>query len=298
LPTLVVSPGVELIYDSIVGWGRKFEDVMPHAWQGRGQIALLKSKLDAVKDGELIVVIAPPDPYCCPPAPYERVTIMAYSLKKSGRQNSRIVVLDPKKRFSMQGLFEDSWESLYPGMVQWIDAEIYTSIDRVDPATNTVYTGFDTYKNSALVNVIPAQSAGAIARNAGLSNETGYCPIDPESMQSLNDPNIYVIGDACIGGDMPKSAFAANCQAKVAAAALHDELLGFKATAPNFESICWSTIDDGNAIKVTGSYQARGGKIVSAQSSVSQFGDSANLREANQAEKLRWYDEITADMFS
>ena len=78
-------------------------------------------------------------------------------------------------------------------------------------------TGFETYK-AALVNVIPAQMAGAIARDAGLANESGFCPIDPASMRSAKDANIYVLGDASIAGDMPKSGFSANSQAKVAAA--------------------------------------------------------------------------------
>lgn len=294
---LIISPGVELNYASVTGWGREHENLMPHAWQGGAQIALLKKKLDAVEDGGLIVMIAPPNPYCCPPGPYERVSMMARSLKESHRQNCKIIILDPKERFSMQGLFQDSWESLYPGMVEWIDANIYTSIERVDPATSTVVTGFETYKNAALVNVIPAQSAGTIARNSGLTNETGYCPIDPASMRSINDPNIYVIGDACVGGDMPKSAFAANGQAKIAASALHEELLGSKAPLARLESVCWSTIDKGNAIKVTGSYRASDGGIALLENSVSQFEDSTNLRETNQAEKLAWYEAITADMF-
>ena len=88
----------------------------------------------------------------------------------------------------------------------------------------TVKTGLADYK-AQLVNVIPAQMAGKIARDAGLANDSGFCPINPENMQSAVDANIYIVGDACIPGDMPKSGFSANSQAKVAAMTIRGELI-------------------------------------------------------------------------
>ncbi|MEZ5934664.1 MAG: FAD/NAD(P)-binding oxidoreductase [Alphaproteobacteria bacterium] len=97
---LVVSPGVELDYASVPGWSKEAETLMPHAWQAGEQTGLLKKKLDAVPDGGLIVMIAPPNPYRCPPGPYERVSMMAHALKSTGRGQARIVILDPKEKFS------------------------------------------------------------------------------------------------------------------------------------------------------------------------------------------------------
>ncbi len=113
----------------------------------------------------------------------------------------------------------------------------------VDPKTGTVVTGFETYKNAALVNVIPAQMAGAIARDSGLANQTGYCPILPESMKSALDANVFVLGDATIAGDMPKSAFSANSQAKVAAMTIRGELLGARTFPARYANTCWSLIE-------------------------------------------------------
>ena len=142
-------------------------------------------------------MIAPPNPYRCPPGPYERVSMMAHALKTAGKTKAKIVVLDPKESFSKQGLFQEGWEKHYPGMVEWLGPKIHDGLKSVDPKTNTVVTGFETYKNAALVNVIPAQMAGKIARDAGLANESGFCPIDPASMKSTKDANIFVLGDAC-----------------------------------------------------------------------------------------------------
>src|SRR5690606_17441010 len=111
--------------------------------------------------------------------PYERVSMMAHVLKTSGRGKARIIIVDPKESFSKQGLFQEGWEKHYPGMVEWIGPKIHDGLKSVDPKTNTVETGFETYKNAALVNVIPAQTAGQIAIKAGLTNQTGFCPILP-----------------------------------------------------------------------------------------------------------------------
>jgi sulfide dehydrogenase [flavocytochrome c] flavoprotein chain len=295
---LVLSPGIDLKYDSVAGWGREHETVMPHAWRAGPQTQLLKQRLDAVPDKGVIVVIAPPNPYRCPPGPYERVSMMAHVLKSTGRADAKIYVLDPKESFSKQGLFQEGWEKHYPGMVEWIGPKVHDGIKSVDPKTNTVVTGFETYANAALVNVIPAQMAGAIAREAGLANATGFCPIDPASMKSAVDGQIYVIGDAAIAGDMPKSAFSANSQAKIAAMMIRGELTGARTFPARYTNTCWSLIETDDTVKVGGRYEPRDGKITAVETFISQTGETADLRKQTQVENIGWYSAIIADMFS
>ncbi|MCZ0734910.1 NAD(P)/FAD-dependent oxidoreductase [Phreatobacter sp. AB_2022a] len=295
---LVLSPGIDLKYDSVPGWGREHEETMPHAWRAGPQTMLLKRRLDAVPDKGVIVVIAPPNPYRCPPGPYERVSMMAHVLKSTGRGDAKIFVLDPKDSFSKQGLFQEGWERHYPGMIEWLGPRIHDGIKSVDPATNTVTTGFETYRNAALVNVIPAQMAGAIAREAGLANGSGFCPIDPANMKSAVDPNIHVVGDAAIAGDMPKSAFSANSQAKVAALMVRGELSNARTFPARYTNTCWSLIETDDAVKVGGRYEAKDGKIGAIETFISQTGESADLRKQTQGENMAWYGAITADMFS
>ena len=125
--------------------------------------------------------------------------------------------------FSKQALFQEGWERHYPAWSSGRTRRCTAASRASTPSTMTVKTDLETYK-AALVNVIPAQMAGKIARDAGLANQTGLCPVDPASMKSASDPNVYVVGDACIPGDMPKSAFSANSQAKVAAMMVRGEL--------------------------------------------------------------------------
>lgn len=295
---LVVSPGIDLKYDSVPGWGQEHEVTMPHAWKAGPQTQILRKRLDELKDGQVVVMIAPPNPYRCPPGPYERVSMMAHLLKSTGRGKCKIIVLDPKESFSKQGLFQAGWEQHYPGMVEWIGPKVHDGIKSVDPKTNTVVTGFETYKDCGLVNVIPAQMAGRIARDAGLANQSGYCPINPANMQSAMDASIYVLGDASIAGDMPKSAFAANSQAKVAANAIRGELTQSRVFPAKYTNTCWSLIETDDAVKVGGAYEPKDGKIAATETYISKTGESADLRKATQSENMGWYAGIIADMFS
>ncbi|MCA3635284.1 MAG: FAD-dependent oxidoreductase [Methylobacterium sp.] len=294
---VVVSPGIDLKYDSVPGWGKEHEERMPHAWKPGAQTRLLKRRLDAVPNGGVIVMIAPPNPFRCPPGPYERISMFAHVLKRTGKTKSKIFIIDPKESFSKQALFQEGWDKHYKGLVEWLGPKVHDGVKSVDSKTGTVVTGFETYKNCALVNVIPAQMAGAIARDSGLANQTGYCPILPESMKSALDTNVFVLGDSTIAGDMPKSAFSANSQAKVAAMTIRGELIGARTFPARYANTCWSLIETEDTVKVGGAYEAKEGKITASSTFISRTGETAELRKQTQAENMGWYAGIIEDMF-
>ena len=294
---LAVTPGIELKYDSVPGYSEAVAETMPHAWKPGPQTQLLKARIDAVPDGGLVVMLAPPNPYRCPPGPYERASMMAHVFKNTGRGNCKIIIVDAKEKFSKQGVFQPAWEKHYPGMIEWLSPQIHGGVKSINAATGEVVTDFETYK-AALVNVIPAQTAGRIALDAGLANQTGFCPIDAFTMKSKNDPSIYVVGDACIPGDMPKSAFSANSQAKVAAMTIRGELAGARSFPARYTNTCWSLIETADCIKVGGSYEPTPEKIKEVEGFVSQPDDTAETRRQNYEESVGWYAGITADMFT
>ena len=294
---LVMAPGIDLDYGSVPGWSAAAEERMPHAWKGGAQTRLLKRQLDAVPDSGVIIIIAPPAPYRCPPGPYERASMMAHALMTAGKTKTRIVILDPKERFSKQGLFQAGWEKYYPGVIEWLPQSIHGGIQSVDPVSMTVATGFETYAGAALVNVIPRQIAGRIARDAGLGNEQGFCPIDPFTMASRVDRGIFVVGDACVQGDMPKSAFSAASQARAAASVIRAELSGSAAPAPIFENTCWSLIAPDDSVKVGGSYGPTEAKIAERSAFLSAVEESAEVRRGAYAESAAWYNHLTTAMF-
>ena len=294
---LVLSPGIDLDYTSVPGRFKEAEQRMPHAYKGGAQLKLLKQQLGDVPDGGLIVMIAPPNPYRCPPGPYERASMMAHTLKAAGK-TARIVILDAKEAFSKQPLFEEGWQRHYPGMIEWLPPSIHSGITSVDATTMTVETGFETYTNAALVNVIPRQMAGLIARASGLADASGYCPINAYTMKSKADPRIFVVGDGCIPGDMPKSAFAASSQAQVAAEAIHAELFQEPQVEAEYRNICWSLIDSGDSVKIGGVYKATGQKIQQTSSFISKLDDAPHTRGINFVDSAVWYSTLTAGLYS
>ncbi|MBU1210855.1 MAG: NAD(P)/FAD-dependent oxidoreductase [Alphaproteobacteria bacterium] len=292
---LIVSPGISLKWESVPGYSPEAAEMMPHAWQAGPQTQLLKSKIEAMKQGGTFVMIAPPNPYRCPPGPYERISMVAHIFKQKN-PTAKIIVLDPKEKFSKQALFQEGWQKHYPGMVEWIPASILGSIKSVDAKTGKIETDLDVF-NADVANVIPAQAAGAIAAAAGLTNDTGFCPIVPGSMQSQVDENVYVLGDSSIAGDMPKSAFSANSQAKVCANAVRGALTGSRVFPAKFSNTCWSLIATDDGVKVGANYEPAADKITKTTGFISKTGEDSALRKATYEESLGWYAGITEDIF-
>lgn len=293
---LVLSPGIDVVHESIYGYSKALEEDAPHAWKAGRQTQILKARLDALEDGQNIVMVTPPPPYRCPPAPYERASMMAHLLKAKGFKKSTITILDPKPKFSKQGLFQSGWEKYYPGMIEWIGPDIHGGIQGVNVASGSVETDFDTFVGH-LLNIIPPQRASSLAITAGLTDDSGYCAIDPDTMRSQRDDSIFVIGDACIAGDMPKSGVAANSQAKVAAMNVHGDLIASKVVPAEYSNICWSLIQANDSVKVGAQYIATPEKIASTSKFVSQLNEASKIREKNYKESIRWYNGIVADMF-
>lgn len=292
---LVVSPGIDFKYETLPGYSVEAAGRMPHAYKAGTQSALLKNQIDAMPQGGTFMMVAPPNPYRCPPGPYERVSMVAHVLKQTN-PTAKILIIDPKTKFSKGGLFSEGWEKHYPGMVEWIGGDVHGGIRSVNADTMSVETDFDTFTGD-VVNVIPPQKAGHIAEVAGLTDAKGWCPIVPATMQSRMDPNIYVLGDATVNGDMPKSGFSANSQAKVCAMAVRHALTGSKLFPARFRNTCWSLIETNDGVKVGANYEATEEKIASTDGFISKTGESAELRKQTYEESVGWYQGITADMF-
>ena len=293
---LVLAPGIDLKYDSIEGYSEAAAEIMPHSWKGGAQTALLRRKLEAMPDGGLFVIAAPPEPYRCPPAPYERASVVAHYFTQA-KPNSKVLILDAKDSFTKQALFEEAWRTRYKGLVEWVPGALGGKAIAVDATAMTITTAAGDVHRADVANVVPAQEAGRIAHRAGLVDGNGWCPIVPASMASRNQPDIHVLGDAAIASAMPKSAFAANSQAKVVAMTIRSELTGSRAFPARYRNTCWSSLAPDDAVKIGASYEPGEDKIASVNSFVSKVGESREVRRQTRAEADAWYDGITADIF-
>jgi sulfide dehydrogenase [flavocytochrome c] flavoprotein chain len=294
---LVLSPGIELKLEGVAGYNAAAAEIMPHAWKAGAQTMLLRRQLEAMPDGGTVILCPPANPFRCPPGPYERVSMIAWYLKNK-KPKSKILVLDAKDAFSKQGLFQAAWESQYPGMITWIAGKDGGKVENVDARTKTVKAGFGTEKG-AVINVIPPQSAGKIAIDAGLADDKGWCPVDPNTFASTKAKDIHVIGDSSIAGTMPKSGSAANTQAKGTAAAIVAALNGRAPDVASYTNTCYSLITPDYGISVTGIYTATDKGIVDVPNSggVSPREASAADRKAEATYTTAWYNAITSEAF-
>src|SRR6202521_947350 len=252
---LVLAPGIDIRFDALSGYDEEAAARMPHAWKAGEQTMLLRRQLEAMDDGGLVALAVPAGPSRCPPAPYERASLIAHYLK-TRKPHSKILILDAKDAIPQQRLFENAWKELYPGRIERGSLWKGGRVPSVDPSTNTIVPDFGNYA-AAVANVIPPQKAGRIADIAGAADHTGWCPIDPTSFASKLVPNIHVIGDACIAGQIPKSASAANAEAKACAAVIVNLIAGQQPAMPSLTGACYNTVAPGYAFSLTGIYQPR-----------------------------------------
>ena len=270
---LVVSPGIDFNYPAIKGLSAELSDsVLPHAWKAGPQTLLLKKQLEAMPDGGRFIISVPKGPFRCPPGPYERAAQVAMYCQHHDKKKAKILILDANDSFSKKPLFEQAWKALYGygegGMIEWVAGSGGGKVDEVDPAGLTCLGEFESHKGD-VINVIPPNMAGKIARDAGLANFKGtWCAVRPENMESTAHKDIYVIGDACVGGDLagnnafPKSAHMANSQAKVVVAHLVAKLNGQPAPKPIYTNTCYSVVAEDWGFSVVHLYRVENGQWV------------------------------------
>jgi sulfide dehydrogenase [flavocytochrome c] flavoprotein chain len=292
---VVVAPGIAFKYDAIAGYDEAATQVIPHAWNAGPQTKLLRHHLESMEDGGVFVLVAPPDPFRCPPAPYERASLVAYYFKQY-KPRARILILDAKDNFNAQDLFLDAWERHYRGMIEWLPAQFTGGIKAIDVKERSVKTASDTFK-AAVANVIPPQMAGQFAHQIGLADKSGWCPVDPMTFESKQQPGIHVVGDATSAGDMPKSAFVANSQAKACAFAIAEALTGSKLLPPHLFNTCYTFLSPDDAVSNAVSFKPAAGTIKITHSFISKVREGVETRRQSAREAERWYAVFTHDTF-
>ena len=293
----IVSPGIDFKYDAIKGNSEAITTKIPHAWKAGAQTLLLRKQLEAMPDGGVFLISPPPNPFRCPPGPGERISLVA-NYFKANKPKSKIIVLDPKKKFSKQGLFKEGWAKLYPDMIEYRNIDDDGVVREVLADKMTLVTDFGEVKGD-VINLIPAHKAGKIAFAGGLTDKTGWCPVDQRTFESTLHKGIHVIGDASAASPMPKSGFSASSQGKACAAAIAAMLKGDAPGTPKFVNTCYSLVGPDYGISVAMVYGFDGQKITKIKGSggLSPSGspDAFHQREALYADG--WYRSISQDIW-
>jgi sulfide dehydrogenase [flavocytochrome c] flavoprotein subunit len=289
---LVVAPGIRFLWDRLEGYGDAQSQRMPHAWRAGAQTDLLAAQLRALDDGGVFAICVPPGLMRCPPAPFERASVVAAYLKQH-KPRSKVLIFDANNHFPKQDVFAAAWQELYPGMIEWIPATEGGAVERVDASTMTLYTSRGAQR-VAVANVIPQQAPGILAADTGLASGHGWCPVKPDTFESTLVANVHVIGDACIAGAMPKSASAAHGQAVQCARAIAASLREQEVPLPEFESVCYSLLGRDRALAIHGRFSVADGEI--RQVDIAPGADVSDA-QAQARMAAHWYDRIVTESF-
>lgn len=281
---LVVSPGIQLMYSAYGGYTEQVaETAIPSGWIPGKQTALLAKQLQGMRQGGTFVLAAPPNPYRCPPGPYERAALMTEWFAQHNPR-AKVIIVDPKDSFVTDETMMLGWNRLYdfnlpddylkkmapqvevkqhasPGNLTWVRGKDGGRTLKVDAKAMRITTEAEDIK-ADVINVIPPMKAGQLATTLGLTDSTGWCPVQRHNFASTLHPHVHVIGDASIADAMPKSGFSANTQAKVVARAIVEELAGRPVdTAPAWENTCYALAGKDYGLFVADVFRIQDGKI-------------------------------------
>ncbi len=299
---LVLSPGIHFRWNFLPGYRQKLIDTIPHAWQAGPQTLTLLKQLQAMPNGGVVIITSPPNPFRCPPGPYERASLIAHYLKQH-KPKSKLIILDAKSSFAKQALFTDLWRQHYGygrsnSLIEWHSLTDNPLIE-LDAANKTLTTDFGDRFKADVLNIIPPQKAAELCELNGLTDRSGWCPVNPATAQAMDHEDIYIIGDASNHGPIPKSAFAANSEAKNCAINLIQALNNQPPLPPNWINTCYSLVTPEKGISIAMVYQLNDQQKIEAVTGAGGVTPSLNPQLlAKEAEHTRlWYQSIIRDTF-
>jgi len=295
---LIMSPGIDFLWSEIPAMAADPEaasQIVPHAWKAGAQTTLLRKQLEAMPDGGVYAIHIPAAPYRCPPGPYERVSQVAWYLSRN-KPRSKILILDANDSIqSKPKLFAAAWDRFYKGMVEY---RPNSRLLDVDLKSRTARLEFEDVK-AAVLNVVPPQRAGNIARETGVMTTQRWCEVDFLTYESLKVKNIHVLGDAILAAPaMPKSGHMANQHAKICASAIA-ELMSGRAPfqSPMAINTCYSFLTEMEVIRVSSVH-----RYDVAKRTMLTVPGSGGLSDAPSALEgayaLQWAQNIWANMLT
>ncbi|MBA4213440.1 MAG: pyridine nucleotide-disulfide oxidoreductase [Polaromonas sp.] len=319
---LIVSPGIQLVYGAYVGYSEAVaRTAVPSGWIPGEQTALLAKQLQGMRRGGTFVLAAPPNPYRCPPGPYERAALMTEWFAKHN-PSAKVIIVDPKDSFVTDETMMLGWNRLYnfnlpadyakkmqgqvevkqhagTSMLSWVRGKDGGRTLKIDAKQMRIETEAETIQ-ADVINVIPPMKAGQVAMTLGLADASGFCPVERRTFASTLQPHVYVIGDASIADAMPKSGFSANTQAKVVARAIVEELAGRKAPEPLWENTCYALAGKDYGLFVADVFKIVDGKIarINGQGRYLPLNATPAQIKLGARYQQAWLRTFTADCFA
>ena len=295
---LVVSPGVELDFNSVEGLAEaQAAGKILQSWKAGPETVALRRQLEAMPDGGVYAITIPEAPYRCPPGPYERACQVAWYFKNV-KPKSKVLILDANQDVvSKAGLFKKVWADKYKDIIEYRNQHKAIAVSAKEGLIK-----FDVQGDvkADVINALPAMRAGKIAQQAGLANMANnrWAGVNYQSFESTAAKDVFVIGDAIqVAPLMPKSGHMANNHGKVAASAIVAQLSGWEINqTPMLTNTCYSFVDDRNVIHVASVHEyvaaERTFKVVAGSGGVSAEPSELEGTYANNWAKTIWSDTL------
>ncbi len=318
---MIVSPGIDFVYDETEGYSRDVADTtIPHAWKAGQQTLTLQAQVEAMPDNGIFILVPPPVPYRCPPGPYERASLLVEMFRVT-KPRAKLLILDLKDGFTKDQPFMLGWNRLYgfnipenkmanmpadvvthtvPGPLEWVSGTAGGKVERIDAGAMTVTTQAGETIKGDVINFIPPQKAAQLAFDMDLVDGR-YCPVDGATMESMRHPGIHVIGDAAIAGDMPKSGYSANTQAKLVALQINRLLTGQDLVEPMYSNVCFSRVSAEYGVSIADVYRfdRAANKIVKSPDAggVSPLDATHQINRMEAFYQAAWMENFEVDCF-
>ena len=294
---LILSPGINFRND-IVGYNSEDSNNIPHCWNGTKDIFKFKKGLNDLGKKSTIIISAPDYPYRCPPAPYERASLLANFLYRK-KKKFKIIILDSKDSFTKKEIFLNEWRNYHKGSIEWVSKSSGGKVVYFNKKENYVKTSNGSKFKADFINIIPNQKAAAIITKSELNVDKDWCDVNPVTFELKNFKDIFVIGDSIDAGDMPKSAFSANSQAKILATNLVNRIYEKDYLNPVFLNTCYSFSSSQRAFSITSWYKLNNKKtkIISLGSSTTKVDALSHQYYDETRQAYGWYENLVKTIY-
>ena len=292
---LILSPGIGYKKEQLNGFSMSDTTNIPHCWDGDKNIMNFQNRLDSLENNCVIIISSPDYPYRCPPAPYERASMIANFLKNK-KINFKILIFDSKNSFTKKDIFLHEWKVNYQNSIEWISRDSGGLLKEYNK--DLVINNKGEKIEGNFIHIIPEQKAANIFDDSELT-QTSWCKVNPETFEIKGFKDIYAVGDSIDAGDMPKSAFSAESQAKMLSINLMNRIMQKKYFDPVFLNTCYSFSAPSRAFSITSWYRLNKNRdrIVSLGSSESKVKASIEERRIESLEAYAWYESITKKLY-
>ncbi|MBI2957734.1 MAG: NAD(P)/FAD-dependent oxidoreductase [Chloroflexi bacterium] len=254
---MVIALGAEKNESGIPG----FAESALNLYESDGALRIRKA-VQGFEKGRAVVLVGR-TPFPCPAAPCESALLMDAAFRKKGvRGVVEVAIYTPEpKPFPSAGqeMSDNVLVMLKERDIQYHAKHVVKKIDSA--ARKLMFDGEEA--SFDLLVGIPPHAAPRVVRDAGLTDDTGWVPVDLATMET-NHPGVFAIGDVTAirqpnptGLFLPKAWVFADEQARVVARNVAAQLRGEDASSKfDGKGFCYLEVGDGQAAYGSGNFFA------------------------------------------